>query len=152
MQGAREKIRAARKAIWLDEPADIDRLKARRKGPRNQGASPLLYADMKLGELVVFLNHLRGFAREGKVDLETMKVITEGVLESFAKQYGNWFELTDTAEVVRQAKGALPEMKTLEEYAELVEELALYVGRVEHWIDLLIPWARFGEVFERVKE
>ena len=151
MQGAREKIRAAREAIWLDEPADINRLEVRRKGPRNQGASPLLYADMKLWELVVFLNHLRGFAREGKVDLETMKVITEGVLESFAKQYGNWFEITDTAEVVRQAKGALQAVKTLEEYAALVEELALYVGRVEYWVDLLIPWAKFGEVFEQVK-
>ncbi len=150
MQASVGKIRAAREAIWLDEPADIARLKARRKGPRDQGASPVVYADMTLWQLVAFLNHLRGIAREGKADLGTMRAITEGLLESFVKQFGNWFELIDTAAVLRQANAALREVKTLEEYVALAEELSLYVGRMEYWVDLLIPWAKFGAVFEQV--
>ena len=46
-----EEIKAVREAIWLTEPADIARLK-KVKGARNQGASAVLYAAMKLGQLV----------------------------------------------------------------------------------------------------
>ena len=145
-----EKIRAAREAIWLDEPADVRRLKARRKGPRSQGASPVIYADMKLWGLVVFVNQLRSVAREGKADLDTLKIITERLLEFYAKQYGGWFDLTDTAAIVHEAKAATRELKSLEEYVALAEELSLYIGRMEYWVDLLIPWAEFGEAFERV--
>ena len=56
--------------------------------------------------------------------------------------------MTDTAEVVRWAKEALSEVKTLEDYATLMGELALYVGCVDYWVDLEIPWAKFGRVFE----
>ena len=150
MQASVGKIRVAREGIWLNEPTDIGRLKARRKGPRNQGASPVIYADMTLWQLVAFLNHLRGIAREGKADLGTLKAITEGLLESYVKQLGNWFELLDTAAVLRHGAAALREVKSLEEYVALAEELSLYVGRMEYWVDLLIPWAKFGAVFEQV--
>lgn len=43
MQAALARIRAAREAIWLNEPADIARLRTR-KGARNQGASAVIYA------------------------------------------------------------------------------------------------------------
>ena len=149
MQAPVDKIRVAREAIWLDEPADIARLRTR-KGARNQGASAVLYAAMKLGQLVTFLNHLRGVARHGGVDLGTMKAVTDPLLEFYANTYGGFYQMTDTAEVVRQAKAALREVKTLEEYAALTGELSLYIGRMDYWVDLLIPWAKFGEVYEQI--
>lgn len=118
MQASLEKIKAAREVIWLEEPADIARLRTR-KGARKQGASAMLYAAMKLGQLVVFLNHLREMARQGRVDLGTMKTVTER------------------------------DVKTLEEFVALTGELSLYIGRMDYWVDLLIPWAKFGEVYEQ---
>jgi hypothetical protein len=151
MQAALEKIRAAREAIWLNEPADIARLRTR-KGARSQGASAVLYAAMKLGQLVTFLNHLRGVARQGGVDLGTMKAVTDPLLEFYANTYGGFYQMTDTAGMVRQAKAALREVKTLEEYAALTGELSLYIGRMDYWVDLLIPWAKFGEVYEQMMQ
>jgi hypothetical protein len=147
MEQALERIKAARKAIWLKEPPDIGRLRGR-KGARNQGASAVLYAATKLATLITFLNHTRGVAKRGGVDLETMKTVTESFLEFHAGLYRGFYQLTDTAEVVCWAKEALSEVKTLEDYATLMGELALYVGRVDYWVDLEIPWARFGQVFE----
>ena len=86
MQASLERIRTAREAIWLEEPADIARLRTK---------------------------------------------------------------MTDTADVVRRAKAALPEVKTLEEFVALAGELSLYIGRMDYWVDLLIPWAKFGEVYEQ---
>ena len=147
MEKALEKIQAARKAIWLEKPPDIQRLRGR-KGARNQGASAVLYAATKLATLITFLNHMRGVAKQGGVDLETMKTVTEPFLEFHAGLYGGFYQLTDTAEVVRWAKQALSEVETLEDYATLIGELTLYVGRVDYWVDLEIPWAKFGQVFE----
>ena len=148
MQVNLERIKAAREAIWLDEPADLARLRTR-KGARNQGASAVIYAAMKLGQLVVFLNHLRDAARQGGVDLETMKRITDPLLELYAVQYGGFYQMTDTASIVAQAKATLPDVKSLDDYVALTGELSLYVGRMDYWVDLLIPWAMFGEVYER---
>jgi len=149
MQVSLEQIRAAREAIWLNEPADTARLREK-KGARNQGASAVIYAAMKLGQLVVFLNHLRETARQGGVDLTTMKAIVTPMLEFYAAQYGGFYQMTDTAAVVRQAKEALETAKTLEEYMALTGELSLYIGRMDYWVDLLIPWAKFGEVYEQM--
>ena len=144
-----ETIRNARQLIWLNEPADIARLREK-KGTRGQGASAVLYAHMKLGQLAVMLNHLRGEARQGRVDLPTMKTVTASLLEFYAAQYVGFYQLIDTAQVVRQAKEALTEIKTLQDYGALVSELALYIGRVDYWVDFQIPWAKFGEVFEEI--
>ena len=149
MRDSLEKIKAAREAIWLNEPADIARLKAR-KGARNQGASAVLYGAMKLGQLVTFLNHLRGVARKGGVDLVTMTAITGPLLDFYADTYGGFYQMTDTAEVVRLAKAALQEVKTLDEYVVLTGQLSLYIGRMDYWVDQLIPWAKFGDVYERM--
>lgn len=150
MQASLEKIKAAREAIWLNEPADIGRLR-KKKGARGQGASAMLYAAMKLGQLVTFLNHLREVARKGGVDLATMKAIAAPLLEFYAGTYGGFYQMTDTAAVVRRAKAALQGVETLQEYAALTGELSLYIGRMDYWVDLLIPWARFGDVFEQMK-
>ncbi|MFI5340714.1 MAG: hypothetical protein ACHQ7N_12860 [Candidatus Methylomirabilales bacterium] len=42
-------------------------------------------------------------------------------------------------------------MQSLEEYVGLSGELSLYVGRMDYWVDLLIPWAKFGEVYELMR-
>jgi hypothetical protein len=59
--------------------------------------------------------------------------------------------MTDTAAVVRRAKAALQGVETLQECTALTGELCLYIGRMDYWVDLLIPWARFGDVFEQMK-
>lgn len=145
-----DQIVAARQSIWLTEPPDLARLRTK-KGARQQGASPVLYATAKLGQLAVFLNHLRQVARQHPVDLATMRVVTETMLEFYANQYGGFYGLTDTAHIVRVGKEALAHVQTLDDYIAVVGELAIYVSRVDYWVDMLIPWARFGEVYEQLK-
>jgi hypothetical protein len=72
-------------------------------------------------------------------------------LEFYAGTYGGFYQMTDTAAVVRRVKAALQGVETLQEYAALTGELCLYIGRMDYWVDLLIPWARFGDVFEQMK-
>jgi hypothetical protein len=148
MKDALERIKAAREAIWYEEPEELVDLTGR-KATREQAASTVLYASTKLATLITFLNHVRGVAQGGGVDLATMKAVTAPYLEFHAGVYGNFYKLAGTAEVVRWANDALAEVATLEDYATLVGELAIYLNRVDYWVDLKIPWATFGRVFER---
>jgi hypothetical protein len=124
-----DKIVAAREAIWFEEPAEITRL-PQIKATRNQGASTVLFAATKFATLITFLNHMRSVARRGGVDLETMKAITEPFLGFHAGVYGNFYQFSDTAQVVRWAQEALAGAATLEEYTAVVGELAIYLNRV----------------------
>ena len=148
MNDALERIKAAREAIWWDEPAEVKRLPSI-KGARRQGASTVLFAATKLATLITFLNHMRGIARQSAVDLATMKAVTEPYLEFHAGVYCNFYQFANTARVVRQAREALGEAETMEEYAAVVEELAIYLNRIDYWVDLKIPWAKFGQIFEK---
>lgn len=148
MQQALDKIKAAREAIWWEEPDEIKRLPSI-KATRSQGASTVLYAATKLATLITFLNHMRGVARGGGVDLETMKAVTESYLEFHAGVYGNFYKFAEVAQVVRGAQEALAQVKSLEDYAILIGELSIYLNRVDYWVDMKIPWAKFGEAFEQ---
>lgn len=147
MEFAVDRIRTAREAIWLAEPEEVTRL-VEIKATRGQAASTVLYATTKLATLITFLNHMRGMAKGGGVDLQTMQAVTVPYLDFHAGVFGNFYRLADTAQVVRWASQALPEVKSLGEYAALMEELTIYLNRIDYWIDLKIPWAAFGRAFE----
>jgi hypothetical protein len=148
VEQALEKIRKAREAIWFEEPREVEQLPGR-KAAWDQAASTVIFAATKLATLITFLNHMREVARQGGVDLETMKAVTEPYLEFHAGVYGGFYRFSDTAEIVRLARGALSEVTTLGDYAILMGELAIYLNRVDYWVDLRIPWAEFGRAFEQ---
>jgi hypothetical protein len=148
MQRALDKIKAAHQAIWSEEPAEVKQLPSI-KAARNQAASTVLFAATKLATLITFLNHMRLLAKGGEVDLDTMKAVTEPYLNFHASVYGNFYQFADTAQVVRWAQEALPEVSTLEDFAALIGELAIYLNRMDYWVDLKIPWAKFGQAFEQ---
>jgi hypothetical protein len=147
MEDTLNRIRSAREAIWFVEPGEVARL-VQIKATGNQAASTVLYATTKLATLITFLNHMRGMARGGGVDLQTMVAVTVPYLDFHAGVFGNFYKLADTAQVVRWAGQALPEAQSLGEYAALLEELAIYLNRIDYWIDFKIPWAAFGRTFE----
>lgn len=147
MHNAIEEIKAAHEAIWHDEPAEIARL-VDIKGAWDQGASTVLFAATKLATLITFLNHVRDVARTETVDLETMKAVTGPYLAFHAGVYGNFYRLADVSRTVRLAEEALATASSLDEYVALIGELAIYLNRVDYWVDLHIPWAAFGDTFE----
>ena len=73
------------------------------------------------------------------------------LLEFYAATYGGFYQMSDTAAVVRRAKAALQGVETLQEYAAVTGGLCLYIGRMDYWVDLLIPWAGFGDMLEQMK-
>jgi hypothetical protein len=147
MHNALQQIQAAREKIWHEEPLEVQRLSSR-KAARGQAATTLLSATTKLATLIAFLNHMRAIAREGGVDLETMQAVAVPYVHFHAGVIGGFYKLDETARIIRLAGEALADVHSLDEFAALVGELSIYLNRIDYWIDLHIPWAAFGHVFE----
>jgi hypothetical protein len=147
MHDALQQIQAAREKIWHEEPLEVQRLGSR-KAARGQAATTLLSATTKLATLITFLNHMRGIARNGGVQLETMKAVTVPYVRFHAGVLGGFYQLAETARIIRLAEQALPDADSLDEFASLLGELSIYLNRIDYWIDLQIPWAAFGRAFE----
>jgi hypothetical protein len=147
MHNTIDEIKSAREAIWHEEPAEIARLPDI-KAAWDQGASTVLFAATKLATLITFLNHVRDVARAGGVDLATLKAVTGPYLAFHAGVYGNFYRLATVARTVRLAEEALAGVSSLDEFSALIGELAIYLNRVDYWVDLHIPWAAFGDAFE----
>ncbi|MCL7454922.1 MAG: hypothetical protein M8467_17945 [Anaerolineae bacterium] len=148
MHDALKEIQSAREAIWLEEPLEVKQL-SDRKAARGQAATTLLSATTKLATLITFLNHVRGVARQGGVDLGTMKAVTAPYLAFHANVLAGFYRLAETARIVRLAEGALAVVDDLDGFATLLGELSIYLNRVDYWIDLRVPWAAFGRTFEK---
>ena len=114
----------------------------------NQGENNDALAFGRLFDDVTDLVFCAGKGEPGDVDLATMVAMTEPYLAFHAGVYGNFYQFADTEKVVRWAIEGLAEVETLEGYAELIGELAIYLNRMDYWVDLKIPWAKFGQVFE----
>jgi hypothetical protein len=148
---ALEVLVSARQSVWLEEPAEFRSLRTK-KGARNQGATTLIRATRRLAELSTTMHRFRAAARQGGVDLQTLKLLTASTLEFYADYFGGeYYGMQQFPQALREAKAALPEVETLEEYGKLVSELTVYTSRMDLWIfDVMIPWSEFGKVWDRV--
>ena len=142
---------AARRAIWLEEPPELGSLWTK-KGARNQGATTLIRATRRLAELSTTMHRLRAVARQSEPDLSTLKVMTASTLAFYADYFGgDYYGMRQFPEVLHRAKEAVSAVDTLEDYRMLADELTLYTSRMDLWVfDVMIPWSKFGETFDRV--
>ncbi len=71
-----------------------------------------------------------------------MKPITNSLLDFYADTHGGFYQMTNTAELVREAAHTLWDVRTLEEYVALAGELSVHISRMDYWVTLLILWAK----------
>ncbi len=148
-KGLAEVIRAIRKErerIWLRKPEDIGSLK-RRIGARKQNFTTVMYADTDTQAMVKYLYNLRDASKIKGVDLPTLKRITEIMLGLDQRRAVIYYHLQKTAQLLEMTMDALKRVRTVKGYQSLIGEVLLYIGKLNYWIDLEIPWSRLAKAF-----
>ena len=112
-----------------------------------QPAGTILYAESDTRILHELLWELRLMAYENKSDLDYVINFTLRVLQYFRKKLEGLYFLANTAKIIENVETWLPKCENFEEYIKLMDELILYIGRINMWIDLLIPWYHINENF-----
>jgi len=141
-------VRESRKRIWNTEPHEVKKLlKIRSYG---QNCMVVLYAESETRQLVDFLYCLKVATKREKVELESIKEITKVLLEFYASKFNGWYQMSDTANLFKEIISAIDEITDKVNFNMLLEELLLYVGRLNFWIEVKIPWYAIIGIYEWV--
>ena len=139
-------IKKEREKIWLSRPEDIRTLK-RRLGAAKQNLTTLIYADNDTQSMEKYLYHLRQASKLDGMDLDTLRMLAIKQLEFDHRRADIYYQLNNFAKVLLQAIEALKGIRSVEDYRRLVEELIFYIGKLNFWIDLEIPWNKLSLIF-----
>jgi hypothetical protein len=126
-------LRAAREAVWREEPTELRTLLARDGVMLPYG--PLAMAEGEFRRLQELLWRLRGQDDAGP--------LVSFLLQAFIERIDGFCGLHDSGRVLLQARDLLqiPYVPV----PEVVNELVLYCGRMAAWLDLHIPWNALNE-------
>lgn len=136
-----------RKKIWEKIPEEVRRIK-KRKGIM-QPAGSIVYAESETRKLQEILWVFKNLLKEKQITIDNLKNSLKALLEHFSVRIGGWCGLTDTSTLLKNASELISRLDTSEELNNILDELMLYSGRVNMWIDLLIPW---NDLNEQTKE
>jgi hypothetical protein len=134
--------------LWSNRPEDIEALK-KRAGAKNQGLTPLIYAESDTRALVKCLSYLREVSMTEELDLNTLKKITNIFLQNDQSRAIRYYQMEGYARFLEKSRQALNEAKSTLQYRHVIEEALIYVGRINFWIDEEIPWASLASTFSR---
>jgi len=133
------RIAAAYAAIADRLPEEVSALLGRRDVMRPVG--PLLYAEAETRHLHETLWLIRQEARSAGA----VPTFASRVLRHAAGRLRGWYQLHRAAAVLEPAADALPGLPA-SHAAETIDALMLYVGRLNLWLDLSIPWNEFNRL------
>lgn len=139
-------IKTEREKIWLHRPEDIKTLK-KRVGPMKQKFTTIIYADNDTQSVVKYLYNLREVSKLAGIDLETLKKVTLMQLQFDQKRATIYYHLGNTAKIFTRTVEAIQEVRSTEDYRDLIGEMLLYIGKLNYWIDLEIPWNKLAITF-----
>ena len=145
-----EEVRRKRETIWVNEPQEVQASFLTAKGSGDSTFFPCLYGDFEARACHHALYTLRQTLRAGGVDFPTIKLLTKNSLQNYLP-YLRWPGLYDSEKFIESVAEALSATETEHEFIELLEELALYVGRMNYWIDQNMPWYELIQAFEAAR-
>jgi hypothetical protein len=145
-----DKVRSKRQEIWVDEPEEVKASFINARGSGDSAFFPCLFGDFEARACHHILYTLRQTLRDGGVDLQTIKLLTQNSLRNYLP-YLRWPGLNDSEKFIQAAAEDLSVIDSEDEFILLLEELALYVGRLNFWIDQNMPWYELIQAFEEAR-
>lgn len=131
--------------VWKTIPEEILRL--RQLGGVMQPAGPLLYAEAESRNFHewLYLTYQNIIKKQLKADLTKHIILPH--LSSLRAKMAGWYHLERTAQSIIAFEKAFRESHSIEEIGDLCEHLILFIGRINMWIDTLVPWNDINENF-----
>jgi hypothetical protein len=137
-----DRLAAATRAVWPDEPTDVSRLRTYGRPP--MGTMPcVVYANFDLFWAGENLQVCRALAEEGRLTGQQVGLTTAALLRRTASRLGKW-GFTDTLDLLGEVaadlespSGSAAQAATL---VAAIDGVQLYLDRVQCWLDAIVPW------------
>lgn len=140
-------IRISREQIWMKPSSEIRGI-AKRKGTL-QPAGHILCVESETRILHDMLwTFYQPVLRDSNA-LTWARPATVELLSHFSKRMSGWYQLEEISKGLTSARDLISSANTAADYLAVMEETMLYVGRVNMWVDLLVPWYDINRVVKK---
>jgi len=142
-----------RKKIWtVNKPKDIDRMRTR-LGAKGQNYTINAYSVGDTNGICDFLHSMRITAKDETTDIKTLISATCNLLSFEGSRFARYYKLEDTTKLIEKTVDVLKkDVKTNKEFLEVIEALMSYLGKINYWLDLEMPWKELADEYEKLKE
>jgi hypothetical protein len=145
-----EEIEAQNRKYWLGCPEDLRRMR-KRIGAENQNFAVCVFGFGDMSSTAYFLYMLYNNANQRKVDLESLKTLACDWLSFQAGRCARYYNMTDSEAVTAKAIAALKEVRSYEDFSEIIKAIQHYYSQLSYWFDLELPWKELAEKYEEIK-
>lgn len=152
MRDLLKEIQKETKKIWINKPEDIN-LMLVRKGPRGYNFTVCDYAAGATNAIVYFFHCIRiTLKKEETVDLKTLIALTCNLLNIEASRYRRYYNMRTSPELIEKVVDILRnKVKSVDEFSEILDTLTIYIGKLNYWLDLEVPWHELSVEYLKVK-
>lgn len=140
----KEKIKAARQAIWFEMPDEVKRISVgdipRGTSVYGQYFTVLMFAESEMRSLSdEILWGLRESSRKDTIDLQGILTVGKEML-TYKMEFLDFVGLTDSSNLMKEFIAGLDSLATKEEFREYTDEMLMYINRAHMWVDMIFPW------------
>ena len=145
-------LEEGRKKIWtINKPKDVERMRTR-LGANGQNYTINDYSVGVTNAIVDFLHSMRVTAQDKAADVKTLILATCNLLSFEASGFTRYYNLEDTSKLMEKTVDVLKkDVKTHKDFLEVIEALMRYLGKLNYWLDLEVPWKELADEYERLK-
>jgi hypothetical protein len=145
-----DELKAARLAVWAEEPQETKELVDPSKGYTDTWDStffPSMYAWLETvaSRNVLYVTRKALLTRD--LDLETVKQMLEDILAMYVS-FIQWANLPETSELLQKASESVSDLNSKEEVIEMLEELVLYLSKLNYRIEPHMPWTEMIQAYK----
>lgn len=138
-----DKIKAARESIWLQVPPEVNKILKRRD--LNHPAGNLLFAESCTRDYAELIWVFREQIVNDKFSDQAARKPLQIILENLSLNLGGFYMLKEGASLVDEVISEI-ENCSKGEMIDLLDELRVYLSRLELWLDMYIPWYETNEI------
>lgn len=133
-------LRDATQSIWLDRPADIDRMVGRNFDTGKE-FSVWAYSWGYLSNLGDLMYEYFQVGNAGEGDLATLKFLAARQCRRYAESFEHSAHMSDCYTLLRSTAEGFEAVASHAEFAQLARTLQRYLMQLSFWVDIELPWA-----------
>ncbi|MEM3640848.1 MAG: hypothetical protein QXH37_02855 [Candidatus Bathyarchaeia archaeon] len=145
-----ERLKVLVQETFKEMPEDVKNLKTL-TGAFGYRAAPTILAMEESRAVADELWYLRELCKKESVGLDCLKEAAKVILELRSLRFEGWYKMKSTANLLRDSAKALAESTDKTEYKNLLEQLMLYIGKQNVWIETMVPWDALSKAFEKAR-
>lgn len=134
---------------WLTEPEDVIKLrKGGVLGAYYHPSTAIFYAESETREMVDYLWYMMKMVEQDKLSYGDGKVAICTMVDLKQDKWIRWYGMEVIPPIMKQAVLGMQSAENKAEFLAILEILQIFIGKINFWLDRVIPWMTIASVMD----